>query len=157
MVSEPMKWVKPLQNAGASLFTFHIESTMPASSTDGIDTLIKTIKSCHMKVGIAIKPYTPIDLLGPCIQDVDLLLVMTVEPGFSGQKFMENMMEKVKKLRNLYPTMNIEVDGGVSPETVDIATEAGANVIVSASAIFGSKNPLHVIKTLRESLDRNNI
>lgn len=157
MVSEPMKWVKPLQNAGASLFTFHIESTMPVSSTDGITTLIKTIKSCHMKVGIAIKPNTPIDLLIPYVQDVDLLLVMTVEPGFSGQKFIADMMIKVRKLRKLFPTIDIEVDGGLSPETVDIATEAGANVIVSASAIFRSNNPLHVIQTLRKSLNKNNI
>jgi len=157
MVTEPMKWVKPLQNAGASLFTFHIESVMPMTSTDSINNLIKTIKSCHMKVGIAIKPNTSIDILIPYVQYVDLLLVMTVEPGFSGQKFMENMMIKVRKLRKLFPTINIEVDGGLSTETVDIATEAGANVIVSASAIFGSKNPLNVIQTLRDSLDKNNI
>ena len=142
-----------MAKAGANLFTFHVESDMPEG---GVQNLINAIKETGMKVGISLKPGTPADVLDSFADQLDLILVMTVEPGFSGQKFMADMMPKVETLRQKYPTMDIQVDGGLSPKTVDAATKAGANVIVAASAIFGSDDRSGVIKSLRESIEKNN-
>lgn len=84
-----------------------------------------------------------------------MVLVMTVHPGFGGQKFMASELPKVKALRDRYPDLNIEVDGGLSEETVDMAAEAGANVIVAGSAVFGAKDPAAVISRLREAVEKN--
>jgi len=151
MVSEPMKWVTPMAKAGANSFTFHIESDMPEG---GPKALIAAIKEAGMTVGIALKPGTPASAIEEYVGDVDLVLVMTVEPGFSGQSFMGDMMPKVAELRGKYPTLNIEVDGGLSPTTVDAASAAGANVVVAASAIFGSNDQPGVIRALRESVEK---
>lgn len=83
-----------------------------------------------------------------------MVLIMTVEPGFGGQKFMPEMMPKVEELRRRYPNLNIEVDGGLAEGTIDQAAEAGANVIVAGSAVFGAKDPAHVISVLREAVDK---
>eukprot|EP00560_Eucampia_antarctica_P005126 CAMPEP_0197840842 /NCGR_PEP_ID=MMETSP1437-20131217/45837_1 /TAXON_ID=49252 ORGANISM="Eucampia antarctica, Strain CCMP1452" /NCGR_SAMPLE_ID=MMETSP1437 /ASSEMBLY_ACC=CAM_ASM_001096 /LENGTH=234 /DNA_ID=CAMNT_0043450509 /DNA_START=79 /DNA_END=783 /DNA_ORIENTATION=- len=152
MVTEPMKWVQPMAKAGASLFTFHIESEMP--SEGGVHALIKAIRDSGMQVGICMKPDTPADAIYDYMEHVDLILVMTVVPGFSGQKFMSTVMPKVKLLRSKYPKVNIQVDGGLSPTTVDHATQAGANVIVAASAIFGSNDRASVIQSLRTSIEK---
>eukprot|EP00591_Stephanopyxis_turris_P010182 CAMPEP_0195514748 /NCGR_PEP_ID=MMETSP0794_2-20130614/6043_1 /TAXON_ID=515487 /ORGANISM="Stephanopyxis turris, Strain CCMP 815" /LENGTH=224 /DNA_ID=CAMNT_0040643057 /DNA_START=43 /DNA_END=717 /DNA_ORIENTATION=- len=152
MVSNPKDWVKPLGKAGANLFTFHIESNMPDG---GAQALIDSIKEQGIKVGIAIKPDTQIDTILPYVDQLDMVLVMTVVPGFSGQKFMDVVMPKVTALREKCPDMDIQVDGGLSPKTVDIATAAGANVIVAASAIFGSDDRKGVIDALRASVEKN--
>jgi len=131
MVSKPEFWVPVYAKAGASGFTFHIEATEDPAS------LISSIKSHGMKVGIALKPKTPASTVEKFGDSVDLLLVMTVEPGFGGQKFMVDMMPKVKELRRRFPTQNIEVDGGVDVETIEKCAAAGANVIVSGSGVFG--------------------
>jgi len=154
MVTDPMFWVKPMADAGVGCFTFHIESKMPGEGSAGVTALINAIKAHGMKVGITLKPSTPLSEILPYVSQVDLVLVMTVEPGFSGQSFMPDMMEKVRDLRQEFPTLNISVDGGLSPSTVDAAAIAGANVIVSASAIFGSKDRGGVIKVLRQSVDK---
>ena len=83
-----------------------------------------------------------------------MALVMTVEPGFGGQKFMADMMPKVQALRKRYPELNVEVDGGLSEKTIDVAADAGANVIVAGSAVFGAKDPAHVIAKLREAVEK---
>ena len=143
-----------MSKAGASLFTFHVESEMPPG---GISALISSIRSAGMAVGLCVKPGTPIDAVYDYADDVDLILIMTVVPGFSGQKFMEDCMVKVKALRERCPNLNIEVDGGLSPDTVDMASEAGANVIVAASAIFKYPTDVgrgEVIRKLRDSVDK---
>ena len=146
-----MDWVKPMGKAGANLFTFHLESNMPDG---GVQKLIDAIKEQGMKVGITVKPGTSIEQVFPFVDQIDMVLVMTVEPGFSGQSFMADMMPKVSSLREKYPDLDIQVDGGLSPKTVDTATSAGANVIVAASAIFGSDDRKGVIDTLRSSVEK---
>eukprot|EP00977_Amphora_coffeiformis_P005723 scaffold1211_cov169-Amphora_coffeaeformis.AAC.22 len=148
MVKEPATLVEPLKKAGASNITFHIESDMPEG---GVPAMIKMVRDAGMSVGIVIKPDTPVE----AANDVDLVLIMTVNPGFSGQKFMGDMMPKVKTLREKFPDLNIQVDGGLSPETIDQAGEAGANVIVAASAIFGAEDRKAVIDTLRAGVEQN--
>jgi ribulose-phosphate 3-epimerase len=152
MVSEPAKWIEPLKKAGASGCTFHLESEMPPG---GVPAMIQIIRNANMKVGIVIKPATPVETLFPYANDVDLVLIMTVEPGFSGQAFMVDMMPKVQMLREKFPTLNIQVDGGLSPSTIDDAAKAGANVIVAASAIFGADDRQAVIQSLRSSVEKH--
>lgn len=153
MVSQPANWVGPMAKAGANLFTFHLESEMPEEG--GAQALIDSIKNAGMKVAIALKPGTGAEAIDPYADQLDMVLVMTVEPGFSGQSFMGAMMPKVETLRKKYPNMDIQVDGGLSPKTVDAATAAGANVIVAASAIFGSNDRKGVIDALRASIDKS--
>ncbi|KAJ3431585.1 ribulose-phosphate 3-epimerase [Anaeramoeba flamelloides] len=148
MVSDPLKWVDDFAKAGASMITFHLEAVT------NIDTIINKIKEHNIEVGISIKPNTDVDLLIPYLDKIDMALVMTVEPGFGGQKFMQNMMPKVSKIRKLKPNLNIQVDGGLSLETIEIAARAGANVIVAGSAVFKSENPQKVISGLREITEK---
>jgi len=122
MVSEPMKWVKPLSKAGASSLTFHIESTIPNNDPK---SLISAIREENMKVGMVVKPDTSVDVLLEYVPLLDMVLIMTVNPGFSGQKFMGGMMSKVKFLRENFPELDIQVDGGLSPDTIDEASKAG--------------------------------
>lgn len=148
MVSEPEKWVDEMADAGANQYTFHIEATQNPTE------LIKKIKGRGMKVGIGVKPATPIETVLPYVSEVDMVLVMTVEPGFGGQKFMADMMPKVQYIRERYPGMDIEVDGGVSPSTIDTAAQAGANMIVSGNAVMKSPEPKKVIDELRASAEK---
>jgi ribulose-phosphate 3-epimerase len=121
--------------------------------------LIRYIHSKGILAGIAIKPDTPVDVLWPILESKDpqdrpdMVLVMTVHPGFGGQKFMASELPKVKALREKYPNLDIEVDGGLGLGTIDQAAEAGANVIVAGSAIFGAKDPADVIAKLRQSVE----
>ena len=100
-----------------------------------------------------IKPGTSVDEVLPYVDDVDMVLVMTVEPGFGGQKFMQDMMPKVKKLRDQFKHLDIEVDGGVGPATIDACAKAGANMIVSGSAITSAAEPHEVIAQLKNSVN----
>ncbi|XP_042587182.1 ribulose-phosphate 3-epimerase-like [Cyprinus carpio] len=127
MVSRPEQWVKPMAAAGANQYTFHLEATTNPGN------LIKEIRESGMKVGLAIKPGTTVEELAPWSGQIDMALVMTVEPGFGGQKFMEDMMPKVSWLRSQFPSLDIEVDGGVGPDSIHRCAEAGANMIVSCS------------------------
>ena len=124
--------------AGTDIFCFHIEATKDAKAT------VEKIKKCGMKAAIAVKPATPISEIKDLLGELDMVLVMTVEPGFGGQKFMEDQMEKVKELVKLREENNykydIEVDGGVNPETIKTCFASGANVIVAGSAVLGAKD-----------------
>lgn len=151
MVTDPERLIQPLKDAGADSITFHIESNLPNNDPA---LMIKKIRAANMKVGIVIKPATPVDVLFPYINDIDHVLIMTVEPGFSGQLFMPDMMPKVATLRAMYPNLNIQVDGGIGPVTIDIAADAGANIIVSASAIFNSSDRKAMIDTLRSGVEK---
>jgi len=148
MIENPSLWISDFQKAGANQLTLHIETIGENTK----ETLAK-VRAQGMKVGVAIKPGTPIDPVLPYLNDLDMVLVMTVEPGFGGQKFMAETMPKVKALREKAPHLNIQVDGGIDEETIKVAAQAGANVIVAGSSIFGSKNPGATIEALRAAVN----
>ncbi|RPB23378.1 ribulose-phosphate 3-epimeras-like protein [Terfezia boudieri ATCC MYA-4762] len=170
MIAEPKKWVKEFQKAGCDLYCFHYEAAVnstaaesPFETTDrktNPKELIRFIHESGMQAGIAIKPDTPVDVLWDILENPieaeqpDMVLVMTVEPGFGGQKFQERCMPKVKALREKYPDLDIEVDGGVSLDTIDVAADAGANVIVAGTAVFGAQSPRDAIVKLREAVEK---
>lgn len=168
---QPQRWVKDFKAAGCDLYCFHYEaavSSVAAKEPADKETTRKTspkelIRYIHeegMQAGIAIKPDTPVDVLWEILENKDekerpdMVLVMTVHPGFGGQKFMASELPKVKALRERYPDLNIEVDGGLGLGTIDQAADAGANVIVAGSAVFGAKDPADVIAKLREAVEK---
>jgi len=150
MVSKPSQWIEPMADAGVDQYTFHYESI---SENESVPDICRKIRESGMKVGIGLKPKTSVDVIQEYIQLVDLVLIMTVEPGFGGQSFMEDMMPKVKWLRDNYPNLNIEVDGGVGPKTIDSCAKAGANWIVSGTGIIKSPDQRQVMKDLRETVE----
>uniref|UniRef100_A0A6N2MBH6 ribulose-phosphate 3-epimerase n=1 Tax=Salix viminalis TaxID=40686 RepID=A0A6N2MBH6_SALVM len=143
MVTNPLDYVEPLGKAGASGFTFHVEV-----SRDNWGELVQRIKSKGMRPGVSLKPGTPIEEVEGK-SSVEMVLVMTVEPGFGGQKFMPETMDKVRALRKKYPSLDIEVDGGLGPSTIDMAASAGANCIVAGSSVFGAPDSAQVISLMR--------
>ncbi|EKM83505.1 hypothetical protein AGABI1DRAFT_110156 [Agaricus bisporus var. burnettii JB137-S8] len=148
MVSEPEKWVDDIANAGGALYCFHYEATSDPIS------LIHTIHQRGMRAGIAISPDTPSTAITDEIGNAaDMLLVMTVYPGLGGQKFLDRCVPKVAQLRARFPDKDIEVDGGVGPKTIGVCAEAGSNVIVAGTAIFGADNPEQVISTLKSAVN----
>ncbi len=147
MVQEPSdSYIKGFIDAGAASITIHAEGCKNPKHQ------IEFIKRHNVKASISIKPNTPIDDILPYLDLVDMVLVMTVEPGWGGQKFMKDMMPKVEHLRKLKPHLDIEVDGGIDPITAPIAKKAGANVLVAGNAIFGKKDRMGAIKALKESV-----
>jgi len=153
MVSEPEKWLEPMRKAGASQFTFHLEAVKSGGSSDAVHSLISKIKEKGLRCGLAIKPATNVEEVLEFASKLDNILVMTVEPGFGGQKFMQNQMAKVKCLRSAYPQLNIQVDGGIGLENIDQCAEAGANVIVSGTGILKTECPADTIRQMRQCLD----
>ena len=145
MISDPLKYAEDFASAGADIICFHIESDSDTEET------INKILSLGKKAAIAVKPGTDIDSVIPFLDRLSMVLVMTVEPGFGGQSFMEGVMPKIEKLRALGYKGDIEVDGGVNPETIKIAAKAGANVFVAGSAVFKSESPEDTINLLRKN------
>lgn len=138
MIAPVDNFVKDFANAGADIITFHPEATKDISQT------IKLIKSFGKKVGVSLKPKSPIDLIENYLKDIDLILIMSVEPGFGGQKFMPEVLDKMKKLRNIVNekklNVDIEIDGGINFENSSKAKEFGANILVSGSTVFKENN-----------------
>eukprot|EP00182_Erythrolobus_australicus_P003441 CAMPEP_0185835696 /NCGR_PEP_ID=MMETSP1353-20130828/8256_1 /TAXON_ID=1077150 /ORGANISM="Erythrolobus australicus, Strain CCMP3124" /LENGTH=248 /DNA_ID=CAMNT_0028534363 /DNA_START=20 /DNA_END=766 /DNA_ORIENTATION=- len=160
MLSDPAAWVQQFAEAGANGFTFHLEVFAPDGNVDEaayekLSGLCAQVRELGMRPGIALRPATPTRSVYRLIDSgaLDFVLVMCVEPGFGGQKFMESAMPKVRDLRSRFPSIDIEVDGGLAPSTIDAAASAGANVIVAGSAIFNAEQPETVIRGLRESVD----
>ncbi|KAJ8911624.1 hypothetical protein NQ315_017134 [Exocentrus adspersus] len=141
-------WIAPMADAGVNQYTFHIEPV-----ANNVLSICRKIKEAGMKVGLALKPGTGIEAVRQYIDHADMILVMTVEPGFGGQKFMNEMMPKVQWLRHNYPLLDIEVDGGVGLNTINACAEAGANMIVSGTAIINSTDQKAVIASLRETVE----
>ncbi len=145
MISDPYRYIDDFIDAGADIITFHTESESDTEKT--VDKIISS--SC--KAALAVKPGTPVEEVFPYLDRLSMVLVMTVEPGFGGQSFMESTMPKIKRLREKCPEIDIQVDGGINPKTVKTAGRAGANVFVAGSAVFKSENPAEAIKLLKEN------
>ena len=152
MVINPEKLVEPFARAGADNITFHLEGTNKPES------IIDLIRSCGCKVGISIKPSTSINQLYPFLDKIDVVLLMTVEPGFGGQGYIEGSNERIRKLRsylneNCFTNIVIEVDGGIKVHNARDVIDAGADVLVAGSEVFKSKNPVQTIKDFYKILD----
>lgn len=145
MISNPLDYAEDFAKAGADIICFHSECDSDTEET------INKILSLGKKAGLAIKPATPIDEVVKYLDKLSMVLVMTVEPGFGGQSFMESTMPKVEAIRKINPYIDIEVDGGINAETIKIAAKAGANVFVAGSAVFKSENPAETIAILRKN------
>lgn len=145
MISNPLDYAEDFAKAGADIICFHSECDSDTEET------IDKILSLGKKAGLAIKPATPIDEVLKYLDKLSMVLVMTVEPGFGGQSFMESTMPKVEAIRKINPDIDIEVDGGINAETIKIAAKAGANVFVAGSAVFKSENPAETIAILRKN------
>lgn len=145
MISNPLDYVEDFANAGADIICFHTECDSDVEKT--VDKII----SLGKKPALAIKPATPVDDVVKYLDKLSMVLVMTVEPGFGGQSFMESTMPKIEAIRKINPDIDIEVDGGINPETIKIASRSGANVFVAGSAVFKSENPAQTIALLKQN------
>ena len=145
MISNPLDYAEDFAKAGADIICFHTECDSDTEQT------IDKILSLGKKAALAIKPATPIDEVVKYLVKISMVLVMTVEPGFGGQSFMESTMPKIEAIRKINPDIDIEVDGGINADTVKIAAKAGANVFVAGSAVFKSENPAETIALLKKN------
>lgn len=147
MVSEPERWVEPFAKAGADCIVFHQEASVHAHR------LIQTIKASGCSAGMAINPGTPAELLRPLLQELDMALVMTVNPGFGGQSYLSFCENKMRYLRDIIREENLglrlQVDGGINRKTIADAANAGAHVFVAGSAVFGAEDAAEEIRVLR--------
>ena len=147
MISEPLRYIDDFADAGADIITFHIESDSDAAQT------IAKIKSRGCKAGLVLKPKTPASAVFPYLETLDLVLVMTVEPGFGGQSFMADMMPKVRELKAEIQRRGlnvlIEADGGIGDATIAQAAKAGVDVSVAGTAVFKAENPAEAIRRLQ--------
>ena len=147
MVEEPLNFLPMFEKCGADQITVHYEAC------SDLATAVQWLKTRGIKVGISLKPHTNADVLAPYSDDIDNILIMTVEPGFGGQKFMPDMLPKISAARKLIGNRDItlEVDGGINGETAAQCVTAGANVLVAGSAVFKAENPAQIIKQLQHS------
>lgn len=148
MIVDPDRYLEQFKKAGADVLTVHIEACTHLHRT------ISAIKQLGMKAGVAVNPHTSVDLLEDIIEDVDLVCLMSVNPGFGGQKFIENTYQKIKKLRAMAEAKQtdllIEVDGGVSKANALALIKAGADVLVAGNAVFAAEDPIDMIAELKK-------
>ena len=151
MIDRPVRYAEVFCKSGADLVMFHVES----DTADKISEAIDIVKACGKKVGLSVKPKTPAEAIYPYIDRLDMVLVMTVEPGFGGQSFMHDQLPKIKQFRDEIDRRvldcELEVDGGVDPVTAKLCKEAGANVLVAGSAVFGKADRAAQIEAIRNS------
>ena len=150
MIDRPIRYVEDFVKAGADFVTIHVEADQPQNTLEALDK----IHALGCKAGIVLKPRTPAEAAIPYLEKCDMVLLMTVEPGFGGQKFMADMMPKVQKIRQMLDQVNpdclLEVDGGVDAQTCGICKESGANVLVAGSAYFKAPDRAAFVKLLQE-------
>ena len=150
MIDTPIKYAEEFCKAGADYLTIHVEADTP----ENIQKTLELIRSLGVKPGIVVKPNTPAQAIAQYLPMVDLVLVMTVEPGFGGQKFMADMMPKLKQLRTMLdevnPACHLEVDGGVDAETCKLCKENGADVLVAGSAFYGAADRAAFVEALEK-------
>lgn len=139
MIVEPERYVERFAKAGAEIITVHYEAVKDVSEA------LRLIRSCGVRTGISVKPATPVEVLEPYLQDLDLVLIMSVEPGFGGQSFIEGSWDKVRTLRRMIDQRGldtlIEIDGGVNRDNAGALFEAGCDALVAGSAVFGAPDP----------------
>lgn len=149
MIENPDNYIKDFVDSGSDIIVVHAEACNHLHRT------IQNIKSYNIKAGVALNPATPIETIKHVLEDVDMVLVMTVNPGFGGQSFIEGMIEKIEELKKLIDEkklkVDIQVDGGIKPDNIDKVVKAGANIIVAGSAIFNSDNICETVKIMREN------
>ncbi len=148
MIEDPIRYIKDFVKAGADSITFHYESCNDQKA------VIEEIRKYGVRVGISIKPQTPAFVLEPLLPSVDMVLVMTVEPGFGGQKLIPDTLSTVRQVKEMAAFMkapiDIQVDGGITPENAHLAVEAGANVLVAGSAIFRAEDVKEAVRRFKE-------
>lgn len=146
MITEPLRFVKDFSMNGADIITFHAEAGSDIGET------VKAIHSCGKKAGIALKPQTPISAVLPYLDSADMILIMTVEPGFGGQGFLYDMTEKISELKKIIDqrglALPIEVDGGINSETAKLVKEAGAEILVAGSYLFGAADMKEAVRNI---------
>ena len=149
MIDRPIRYVEEFVKAGADYLTIHVEADQPQNTLEALDR----IRALGCKAGIVLKPRTPVEAAIPYLEKCDLILVMTVEPGFGGQKFMADMMPKVQQLKewmeDINPDCHIEVDGGVDANTCAVCKENGADVLVAGSAYFKATDRTEFVRTIQ--------
>ena len=149
MIDRPIRYIEQFVKAGADYLTIHIEADQPQNTLAALDK----IHELGCKAGIVLKPKTPAEAAIPYLEKCDMVLVMTVEPGFGGQSFMESQLDTIRQVRQIInkynPACELEVDGGISPKTAPLVVEAGANVLVAGSAVYGAKDIPAAIAALR--------
>jgi ribulose-phosphate 3-epimerase len=152
MIENADQYIEAFADAGADYITVHVEAAPHLHRT------IQLIKSKGVKAGVVLNPATPADWIKPILQDIDMVLLMTVNPGFGGQSFIPSVVPKIKQIRSwadeVNPSLEIEVDGGINPETAAICAEAGADVFVAGSAIYNQADRGAAIEDLRKSLSK---
>ena len=148
MVEHPGDWIEPFKKAGADIVTIHVES-----SERHLHRVLQSIHAAGMKAGVVLNPATPVSACVHLLPECDLVLLMSVNPGFGGQSFIPETLRKIRELRNEIDARGlntlIEIDGGVNPETAKRCIEAGADVLVAGSAVFKAPDPAEMIKSLR--------
>ncbi len=149
MIEKPARYVEAFARAGADLLSVHLEADHPTRIAEAL----KLMGECGVKRAVALRPITKAEAVLPYIDQLDLVLVMTVEPGFGGQAFMEDQLETIRQVRAIIqrynPACELEVDGGISPKTAPLVIEAGANVLVAGSAVYGAADIPAAIAALR--------
>lgn len=149
MIEKPVRYIEDFAKAGADLLSIHLEADHPS----GIAKALDMMGQCGVKKAVALRPITDARAILPYIEQLDMVLVMTVEPGFGGQAFIDTQLDTIRQVRSIIdqynPNCELEVDGGISPKTAPLVVEAGANVLVAGSAIYGSQDIPSAIAALR--------
>ncbi len=143
MIQHPERFLEDFVKAGAASITVHQEACVH------LHRVVQQIKSLGVKAAVSINPATPLEMIEEVLDDVDMVLIMSVNPGFGGQKFIEHVLGKIRELRKLKPDLDIEVDGGINAETARQCVEGGANILVAGSYIFGAEDRKKAIESLR--------
>tara|TARA_B100001996_G_scaffold192503_1_gene147360 strand:- start:930 stop:1553 length:624 start_codon:yes stop_codon:yes gene_type:complete len=144
MVTDPLNFIDDFHEAGAEIISVHVEANNPRET-------LEKINGKNIKAGIAFNPSTPKEKIIPFLDIADMILVMSVEPGYCGQSFHENAINRVKYFKTNYPEILVEVDGGVSTDNSAILSKNGADILVAGSAIFKSKDPIETINLMKQS------
>ena len=149
MIDKPLRYIETFAQAGADLLSIHLEADHPTR----IAQALRVMGECGVKKAVALRPITKAEAILPYLEELDLVLVMTVEPGFGGQAFMDSQLETIRQVRQIIdqynPACELEVDGGIAPKTAPLVVEAGANVLVAGSAVYGKEDIPAAIAALR--------